>query len=77
MKLANSLSSSGQNLLLQPDLLLCDPIIFLDHMQDTTAPLDFGLCNIPSGYYEFNKIKQSKIITLHLIIPHFPKMREI
>jgi len=30
-----------------------------------------GRCNIPSGYYEFNKIIQSKIIALHLLIPHF------
>jgi len=34
-------------------------------------------CNIPSGYYEFNKINQSKIIALHLIIPHFPKTWKI
>ena len=43
MKLANFLSSSGQNLLLQPNSLLRDPTFFLDHMQDTTAPLEFGL----------------------------------
>jgi len=43
MKLANSLSSSGHNLLLQLDSLLCDPTFFLDHMQDTTAPLEYGL----------------------------------
>jgi len=32
-----------------------------------------GICNILSGYYEFNKIKIKELITHQLIIPHFPK----